>query len=186
MEDHNGPVEVFAMTDDASEEFEGRPLMGRRVGPQSVDGTPRSHFNDSLGEDAFDRHSQTTISALEPLGDDAASSDTETIGGISDVSIGGGPISEAEPVPVVEEVSMGPHFGTHCGGSFSSCSLVCCCFRRPRGGLIPKQQLQNRQLLLQSEECVAMASKAFQRKRRTQTDTPERRADRAQFFGYDG
>ena len=49
-----------------------------------------------------------TISALEPLGDDAASSDTETIGGISDVSIGGGPISEAEPVPVVEEVSMGP------------------------------------------------------------------------------
>ena len=63
-------------------------------------------------------------------------------------------------------------------------------FRPPRGGLIPKQQLQNRfslfsrgeweQLLLQSEECVAVASKAFQRKRRTQIDTPERRADRAE------
>ena len=63
-------------------------------------------------------------------------------------------------------------------------------FRPPRGGLIPKQQLQNRfslfargeweQLLLQSEECGAAASKALQRKRRTQTDTPERRADRAQ------
>ena len=72
------------MTDDASEEVEGRPLMGRRVVlvPQSADGTPHSHFNDSdsLDEDALDRHSQTTISALEPLGDDAASSDTETIG----------------------------------------------------------------------------------------------------------
>ena len=112
VEDQDGPVEVFAMTDDASEEFEGRPQMGRRVVlvPQSAEGTPRSPFNDSdsVGEEAFHRHSQTTITALEPLGDDAASSDTETIGGISDVSIGGGPISEAEPVPVVEEVSMGP------------------------------------------------------------------------------
>ena len=105
VEDQDGPAEVFAMTDDAPEEFEGRPQMGRRV-------TPRSHFNDSnsVEADAFDRHSQSTISALEPLGDEAASSDTETIGGISDVSIGGGPISEAEPVPVVEEVSMGPAF----------------------------------------------------------------------------
>ena len=34
------------------------------------------------------------------------------------------------------------------------------------------------QLLLQSEECVAVAYKAFQRQRRTQNDTPERRADR--------
>ena len=33
---------------------------------------------------------------------------------------------------------------------------------------------------MQSEECVAAASKAFQRKRKTQTDTPERRADRAE------
>ena len=63
-------------------------------------------------------------------------------------------------------------------------------FRPPRGGLIPKHQLQNRfslfprgeweQLMLQSEECVAVVSKAFQRKRRTQIDTPERRADRAE------
>ena len=78
------------------------------------------------------------------------------------------------------------------GGSFSSCYLACCCSDHHGGGLIPKQQLQNRfslfsrgeweQLLLQSEECVAVASKAFQRKRRTQTDTPERRADRAQFL----
>ena len=65
-------------------------------------------------------------------------------------------------------------------------------FPPPRGFLIPNKQLQNRfslfspgeweQLLLQSEECVAAASKAFQRKRRTQTDTPERRADRAESF----
>ena len=42
--DQDGPVEVFAMTDDASEEVEGRPHMGRRVVlvPQSADGTPRS------------------------------------------------------------------------------------------------------------------------------------------------
>ena len=57
-------------------------------------------------------------------------------------------------------------------------------FRPTRGGLIPKQQLQNRfsweQLLLQSEECEAVASKAFQRKRTTQADTPKRRTDRAQ------
>ena len=88
--DQDGPVEVFAMTDDAS---------GVVLVPQSADGTPHSHFNDSdsLDEDAFDRHSQTTISALEPLGNDAASSDTETIGGISDLSVGAGPISEAEP-----------------------------------------------------------------------------------------
>ena len=84
VEDQGRPVEV-AMTDDAPEEFEGRPQMGRRVVlvPQSANGTPRSHFNDSnsVEADAFDRHSQSTISAPEPLGDDAASSDTETIGG---------------------------------------------------------------------------------------------------------
>ena len=65
LEDQDGPVEVFAMTDDAPEEFEGRPQMGRRVVlvPQSADGTPRSHFNDSNSAeaDAFDRHSQSTI-----------------------------------------------------------------------------------------------------------------------------
>ena len=177
VEDQDGPVEVFAMTDDAPEEFEGRPQMGRRVVlvPQSANGTPRSHFNDSnsVEADAFDRHSQSTISAPEPLGDDAASSDTETIGGISDVSIGGGPMFQWwRKCPWVQ------HFGTHCdgwtqwislaflvaeqwscdhfprflcggyraamrralqeilngaalrsavGGSFSSCSLVCCC-----------------------------------------------------------
>ena len=40
-------AEVFAMTDAAPEEFEGRPVMGRRVVlvPQSAEGTPRSHFN---------------------------------------------------------------------------------------------------------------------------------------------
>ena len=47
VENPDGPVEVFAMTDAAPEEFEGRPVMGRRVVlvPQSADGTPRSHFN---------------------------------------------------------------------------------------------------------------------------------------------
>ena len=48
--EQDGPVEVFAMTDDASEEVEGRPQMGRRVilVPQSANGTPRSHFNDPI------------------------------------------------------------------------------------------------------------------------------------------
>ena len=32
VEDQDGPVEVFAMTDDVPEELEGRPQMGRRVG----------------------------------------------------------------------------------------------------------------------------------------------------------
>ena len=47
VEDSDGPVEVFAMTDAVPEEFEGRLVMGRRVVlvPQSADGTPRSHFN---------------------------------------------------------------------------------------------------------------------------------------------
>ena len=47
VEDPDGPVEVFAMTDAAPEKFEGRPVMGKRVVlvPQSADGTPRSHFN---------------------------------------------------------------------------------------------------------------------------------------------
>ena len=31
VEDLDGPVEVFAMTDAVPEEFEGRPAMGRRV-----------------------------------------------------------------------------------------------------------------------------------------------------------
>ena len=54
-------------------------------------------------------HSTGTV--RQPLGDDAASSDTET-----NVSVGAGPISEAEPVPVVEEVSVGPTLRTHCDG----------------------------------------------------------------------
>ena len=103
---------MFSTTDDAPEEFEGRLQMGRRVVLvlQSADETPRSHFNDSnsVEADAFERNSQSTISALGPIGDEAALSDPETLGGISDVSIGHGPISEAEPVRVVEEVSMGP------------------------------------------------------------------------------
>ena len=65
-------------------------------------------MNPILSERMHLTHSQPTFSALEPLGDDAVSSDTETIGGISDMSIGGGPISEAEPVPVA--------FRTHCEG----------------------------------------------------------------------
>ena len=54
VEDLDGPVEVFAMTDAAPEEFEGRPVMGRRVFlvPQSADGTPRSHFNVSNSVEA--------------------------------------------------------------------------------------------------------------------------------------
>ena len=54
VEDPDGPVEVFAMTDAAPEEFEGRPVMGRRVVlvPQSADGTPRSHFNVSNSVEA--------------------------------------------------------------------------------------------------------------------------------------
>ena len=65
--------------------------------------------------------------------------------------------------------------------------LLC---RPPRGGSIPKQQLVNRfsafsrgewdQLLFQSEEWGAAASKGFQRRRRAQTDTPERQAERAE------
>ena len=54
------------MTDDASEEVEGRPLMGRRVVLvlQSADDIPRSHSNDSdsFEQGVLDR--QTTISAL--------------------------------------------------------------------------------------------------------------------------
>ena len=78
--------------------------------PQSADGTPRSHFDDSssVEADAFDRHSQSTASPQEPPGDEAASSDTETIGGIFDVSMDGGTISEGEADPSVVEVSMGP------------------------------------------------------------------------------
>ena len=47
VDDAGGPVEV--LTDEAPEEFEGRLQMGRRVVlvPQSADGTPRSHHNDS-------------------------------------------------------------------------------------------------------------------------------------------
>ena len=43
VEDPDGPIEVFAMTDAAPEEFEGRLVMGRRVVlvPQCADGTPR-------------------------------------------------------------------------------------------------------------------------------------------------
>ena len=241
--------EVFAMSDGASEEFEGRPQIGRRVVlvPQSADGTPRSHIDDSISveADAFDRHSQSTASPQEPPGDEAASSDTETIGGISDVSMDGGTISEGEADPSVVEVSMGPALrdalrwldtvdltgifcrracvmrspprflsgryraamrlalqeianGVERNDEISQCRgwklflllprLLLC--RPPRGGSIPKQQLVNRfsafspgewdQLLFQSEEWGAAASKGFQRRRRAQTDTPERRAERAE------
>ena len=114
VENVRGPVEVFAMTDEAPEEFGGRLQMGRRVAlvPQSADGTPRSHHDVSSSEaDALDRHSQSTASAHEPLGEEAASSDTETSGGISDLSMGRGTISDVEPDPAVEEVSTGRHSG---------------------------------------------------------------------------
>ena len=248
VEDVGRPVEVFAMTDEAPEEFEGRLQMGRRVVlvPQSADGTPRSHHDVSSSEtDALDRHSQSTAPAHEPLGEEAALSDTETIGGISDVSMGGGTISEVEPDPAVEEAPMCPAFGEALrwldivdltsifrrrpcvmrspprfltGGyraamrlalqeiahgverndEISQCRgwklflllprLLLC--RPPRGGSITKQQLVDRfsafsrgewdQLLFQSEEWGAAACKGFQRRRRAQTDTPERRAETAE------
>ena len=63
-------------------------------------------------------------------------------------------------------------------------------FRPPRGGNIPKQRLVDRftafsqgdseLLLRESEGCDGAASRGFQRRRRNQIDTPERRADRAQ------
>ena len=63
-------------------------------------------------------------------------------------------------------------------------------FRPPRGGMIPKQRLLDRfqlfargewmQLLLASRECCEKALSASIRRRRTQQDTPERRAERAQ------
>ena len=64
VEDPDGPVEVFAMTDDAPEELEGRPVMGRRVVlvPQSADGTPRSHFTDSNSVEA------DKVSTLQAVG----------------------------------------------------------------------------------------------------------------------
>ena len=62
-------------------------------------------------------------------------------------------------------------------------------FRPPRGGLIPKQRFLDfqlfargewMQLLLPSRECCEKALSASIRRRRTQQDTPERRAERAQ------
>ena len=111
MEDQDGPVEVFAMTETLQKsskvvlKWEGEWFWFLRA-PTALH--VRIFMIPILSKRMRSTGSQTTISALELLGDDAASSDTETIGGISDVSIGGGPISEAEPVPVVEEVSMGP------------------------------------------------------------------------------
>ena len=101
VEDVGRPVEVSPMTDEAPEEFQGRPQMGRRVVlvPQSADGTPGSHHDVSNSEsDALDGHSQSTGPVHEPLGEE----------GISDVSMGGGTISEVESDPVVEEASMCP------------------------------------------------------------------------------
>ena len=63
-------------------------------------------------------------------------------------------------------------------------------FRPPRGGNIPKQRLVDRftafsqgdweLLLRESEGCDAAGCQGFQRRRRNQIDTPERRADRTQ------
>ena len=62
-------------------------------------------------------------------------------------------------------------------------------FRPPRGGLIPKQRFLDfqlfargewMQLLLPSRECCEKALSASIWRRRTQQDTPERRAERAQ------
>ena len=66
VEDQDGPVEVFAMTDDAPEEVEGRRQMGRRVVlvPQSGEGNPRSHSN---GSNSFERvHSTGTVRQFWP------------------------------------------------------------------------------------------------------------------------
>ena len=63
-------------------------------------------------------------------------------------------------------------------------------FRNPRGSKIPTQRLIARfaafsrgerdKLLIESESCDVAASRGFQRRRRTRSDTLERRADRAQ------
>ena len=63
-------------------------------------------------------------------------------------------------------------------------------FRPARGGLIAKSRLLTRfsefskghwlQLLIESRDCAEVASQVQRRRRRTQQDTPQRRADRAE------
>ena len=65
-------------------------------------------------------------------------------------------------------------------------------FRPPRGGLIPKQRVLDRfaefargswtELLISSRECSEAARKGSIRRRRTQTDSLEKRAERAQML----
>ena len=88
--------------------------------------------------------------------------------------------------------------GVECNDEISQCRawklflllprLLLC--RPPRGGSIPKQQLVDKfsafsrgewdQLLFHSEEWGVAACKGVQWRRRAQTDTPERRADRVE------
>ena len=91
VEDPDGPVEVFGMTDAAPEEFEGRPVMGRRVVlvPQSADGTPRSHFNVSNSVEAVE------VSTLPEIGFTAP----ESVAGQAPVqseAAGRSPVAELE------------------------------------------------------------------------------------------
>ena len=65
-------------------------------------------------------------------------------------------------------------------------------FRPPRGGLIPKQRVLDRftefargswtELLISSRECSEAARKGSIRRRRTQTDSLEKRSERAQML----
>ena len=110
--DFTNAVQVFPMLDGASEEVERRFQGGRRVVlvPGSVNGTPRSNIDRSMSIEwmaADDVHSQSTLSVQERIGQESGSSDTESLGGVSDVSLTE-VRSEAEPDPVVEEASISP------------------------------------------------------------------------------
>ena len=75
-------------------------------------------------------------------------------------------------------------------GSSFYCCRACCCSDHHEVATSPKQRFVDRftafsqgdseLLLRESEGCDGAASRGFQRRRRNQIDTPERRADRAQ------
>ena len=106
VEDLDGPVEVFAMTDEAPEEFQGRPVMGRRVVlvPQSADGTPRSHFNVSKSVEADE------VSTLPEVGFTAP----ESVAGQASVRlVMGSEVAGRFPVAELESGHQsGPPFST--------------------------------------------------------------------------
>ena len=107
VEDVGRPVEVFAITDEAPEKFQGRPQMGRRVVlvPQSADGTPRSHHDVSCSETA--RWTGTASQQHQPMNHWVRRPRYQ-------MSMGGGTISEeASMCSVPGGVTLVGHCGLH-------------------------------------------------------------------------